>query len=143
MKVQRDPVRAYVYSRMTALGYKEHENALSFEDVPAQKMQHGAFMCELGAERVVSTGVNCIDTERDFTVKVAFMAGIRNNDKVSEGLSRVTALIADLTQIANVRESSLTHVKVSSHNLQALNEHNENAVLFDITFIARLVRAIT
>jgi hypothetical protein len=45
--------------------------------------------------------------------------------------------------VANIRDSELTHVKFSQHKLSAINEQNDNIVMFEVSFIARLIRALS
>ena len=131
-------VRGYFRSRMNGLGHKEHTDAFNWQNIP-EKIQNRAYHIETSTGFGNGQNQTVIDANQDVTVRL-FILGYRDTgSRIDAAIAFADEAICDIVNPINANGTLIKTAKFVSMNVLPRSESNDNTIIVEINFTARLM----
>jgi len=136
-------VRPYAITCMESLGYREHQDAFSVENIPSTLID-GSFHVVLGTSRQQSMHSHHVELVQPFIVQL-FKQGYRDpQTRMDEGITESRTVIQTMLDTSRRTEGeNIKNVTLRSADVDPLDATNDNAILFRFEFEALVLINLT
>lgn len=132
-------VRPYFRARMNYLGYTEWADAFNFENIP-ESILDKSYHIDANQIRVISFNQADLSIDHSVTLRL-FLKGFRTpKDALDSAMIRLDAIYQEVLKPGNrlTGTGGLRNVLLDSTDLQPLSRSNDNAVMVEMNFIAKV-----
>lgn len=132
-------VRAFVRTRMQALGYTEWNDGFNWRNIPSTLLDQ-SFHVELNPSVGISNNQDSQDIETQFTVRIFRAPNREPNQLVDTATGLADTVIADLLR-ASIRTTQveLKNVRFNSMTVEQLDVSNDNGIVVTMVFTALVI----
>lgn len=131
-------VRPYFRTRLDSLGYNEWTDGFDFENIP-ETILDGAYHLEIGTLSSIGVEHTMIDMEYPLTVRL-YLKGFRDPaSAIDESISQGEAIVCDITKIVNANQQGIKGVEFSTMQPIPKSDNNDNIILLEMEFTARVI----
>jgi hypothetical protein len=125
-------VRDFLRARLDALGYREHEDAFNFSNVPSTVLDR-AYHLECGTMQVAPPDGRLHTFTFPITARFYFK-GYRNpSEAVDAALAEGQTILSDLLDPeVRLQTEGLKNIRLTSVSPQPLQNTNDNAIILEI-----------
>ncbi len=130
-------VRAYFRTRMNALNFKEWPDGFNFENIPSNILDKSF---HIQSDTITPDAVNM--TTYDFSSPVTlrlFVKGFRNPAQaIDDAIVFYESILCEVLDPANRLGTLIQNVTPGSTSILPLSDNNDNAVILEMEFTARV-----
>lgn len=134
----------YARTRMTSLGFTEHEDAFNAENIPRTKYDVTYHLEILPATRIGGDDYNCTEIQVPYVVRVYqryFRTTNTDNTSRKNSLTVADTIVDDFIIAKNrLTTPDIKTVQFDSMVVEQLSEDNDNSAILNIQFSAKIIK---
>ncbi len=130
-------VRPYFRTRMVSLGFKEWPDGFNFENIPSNILDQ-VFHIQSDTITPDTTNMTNYDISSPVTLRL-FIKGFRDPAQaIDNAISSYETILCDVLKPANRLGTLIQNVSPGSTSILPLSDNNDNAVILEMEFTARV-----
>ena len=131
-------MRPYFRTRLDGLGYEEWPDGFDFENIPETVIDK-SYHLEVGNISTARVDQTMNDINYPIAVRI-YLKGFRDPaEAIDEAVSQGEAIICDVTKVVNANAQGIKDVRFESFQPIAKSDNNDNIILLDMAFVAKVI----